>query len=80
MRSASRERPHSRLHLGSLLLAGMLLAPGGLSFAAEKMRQEVLLPLVDLTSRTLARVKAADIAGALTIFKTFEDLWAPVED
>jgi high-affinity iron transporter len=63
-----------------LLLAGVLLAPGGLSFAAEKSRQEVLLPLVDMTSRTLARVKAADIPGAQAIFKTFEDLWAPVED
>ena len=80
MRSASRERPHSRLHFGSLLLVGMLLAPGGLSFAAEKSRQEVLLPLVDMTSRTLARVKVADIPGAQAIFKTFEDLWAPVED
>ncbi len=80
MRSASRERQHSRLHLSPMLLAGILLASSGLTFAAEKQKQEVLVPLVDMASRSLARLKAADIEGAQAIFKTFEDLWSPVED
>ena len=33
-----------------------------------------------MASRSLERLKAADVAGAQAIFKSFEDLWSPVED
>ena len=80
MISATRERPHGHFPLRSLLAAGMILASIGPTFAAEKPRQEVLLPLVDMASQSLARLKAADVSGAQAIFKSFEDLWSPIED
>jgi high-affinity iron transporter len=85
MKSASIERPHSPCHFSAplfagMLVAGMLLAGGGLASAAEKSRQEVLVPLAEMATQSLARVKAGDIVGAQALFKSFEDLWKPVED
>ena len=38
------------------------------------------MPLVNMATQSLARLTAADVVGARDIFKTFEDLWSPVED
>ncbi len=80
MRSGYVERRQGHFPLRSLLIALMILASGALTFAAEKPRQEVLVPLVDMASRSLARLKSADLVGARSVFKTFESLWSPVED
>ncbi len=40
----------------------------------------MLSPLADLASRTLERLKASDVPGAQQVFKSFEDIWSPIED
>ena len=62
------------------VLAALILAGATGAWAAPQPASGLLSPLVDLSKRTLERVKASDAAGAQAAFKDFEDLWSPVED
>jgi high-affinity iron transporter len=58
----------------------MMLASTALLPASEIPRQRVLAPLADMAGKSLDRLNASDVPGALGIFKAFEGLWSPVED
>ena len=55
----------------------MVLVFGGLLSAADKPS---LAPLAEMASKSLERLNASDVPGALSVFAAFEDLWSPVED
>jgi high-affinity iron transporter len=55
----------------------MVLVFSGRVFAADKPS---LAPLAEMASRSLERLNASDVPGALSVFAAFEDLWSPVED
>ena len=63
-----------------LFAACLVLSPPGLLHAADSPRKDVLAPLADMAGKSLDRLKASDIPGALSVFKAFEGEWSPVED
>jgi high-affinity iron transporter len=70
-------RSHLRLGGCAFYALCLVLFSSGPAFAAEK---QPLVRLAELASRSLERLDAADVPGALSIFGGFEDLWSPVED
>ncbi|MGA2642196.1 MAG: FTR1 family protein [Spirochaetia bacterium] len=58
----------------------MTLASPPLLQAADNPRQLVLATLAAMAAKSIDRLNALDVPGALGVFKSFEALWSPIED
>ena len=75
-----RGRPVARIRLSVHLGMCMVLASPALLHAADNPRERVLAPLAVMAAKSIDRLNASDVHGALGVFKSFEALWSPVED
>jgi high-affinity iron transporter len=79
MTPASRPRRAGNL-VFSFLVVFVLSTAASAGWAADTPAGPSLAPLIQMTSQSLARLNAADVPGAQAVFKSFEDIWAPIED